>query len=77
MMEISRERMSLLKQVAGRDSKRGWLVISLRGLDTESVSEIRLDLDLVDQLEAQQTEASRLFDSLASRLPGEGDEERG
>lgn len=76
-MEISGERMALLKQVAGRESKRGWLVINLRGLDLENVSEIRFDLDLVDQLEAQQTEASRLFDSLASTLPGEGDDEGG
>lgn len=76
-MEISRERMALLTQVAGRESKRGWLVINLRGLDLENVTEIRFDLDLIDQLEAQQTAASRLFDSLAGRLAGRDHDEGG
>ena len=76
-MEISRDRMNLVKHVVGRESKRGWLVINLRGLDLENVTEIRLDLDAVDQLGTQQADASRLFDSLASRLGGEGEEESG
>ena len=76
-MDISRERMSLVKHVAGRESKRGWLVINLRGLDLENVNEIRFDLDLVDQMAAKQDEASRLFDSLAGRLGGENEAEQG
>jgi hypothetical protein len=72
-MDITRERMTLVKHVPGRESQRGWIIINLRGLEMETINEIRLDLDQVELLEGQQEDSARLFDSLASRLPDDED----
>jgi hypothetical protein len=61
--------MNLVKNVAGRESARGWLVLNLRGLDLENVTELRVDLDVVETMESRQAESSRLFDSLRRSLP--------
>jgi hypothetical protein len=70
-MRVPRERLELRPAVEGRESRAGWLVIDLKGMDLEGVRHLEVDLDQVEGLRQQQAQAGSLLESLKRSLPPE------
>jgi len=67
-MQVPREKLELRESVAGKESKQGWLVIALRGLDLDGVTSLEVDLDQLDQLRSSKSQGASLYEQLVKKL---------
>ena len=68
-MEVRKENLEVRETYRGRESRQGWLVLNLRGLDLEGVQELSVNLDLLAEVSEKRKKSASLFEQLASKLP--------
>jgi len=67
-VRVPREKMEIRQSVAGMESSKGWVVISLKGMDLDGVTSLEVNLDDVEHLQSARSEGANLFESLVKKL---------
>jgi len=67
-MQVPREKMEVRSSVAGKESRKGWLMITLRGLELEGVNTLEVNLDDLEALQAGKQQGADLFEQLVKKL---------
>jgi len=67
-MQVPREKMEVRSSVAGKESRQGWLMITLRGLELEGVNTLEVNLDDLEALQAGKQQGADLFEQLVKKL---------
>lgn len=67
-MQFPKDKMKFSIQCQGKESPKGWLVLDIRNVDLDGVSELCINLDDVEKLKTRSTEQEDVLKNLRDLL---------
>lgn len=67
-MQFPKDKMKLSSTYQGRESETGWLVLDVKNLDLDGVSQIYINMDDIEQLKKRSGQDQDLLDKMRNLL---------